>query len=97
MRESIAVIRRESVKFECIADQTEGEARKLSLAKAITFEALAGILEDPKQRAELFRIATGKPRLQVVSDNTVRNEPRESADLDRTLTLLKALLAEKHI
>lgn len=69
----------------------------MNLAKAITFEALAGILEDLKQRAELFRIATGKPRLQVVSDNTVRNEPRESADLDRTLTLLKALLADKHI
>jgi len=95
MRKSIAAFRRESVKFECIADQTEGEARQLNLAKAITFEALAGILEDPKKRAELFRVATGKPRMQVVSDNTAENRPEESGDLDRSLILLKTLLSDK--
>ena len=95
MSENIAAIRRESVKYECIADQTEGEVRKLNLAKAITFEALADILEDPKKRAELFRIATGKPRLQVVSDNTVKDEPEGCMESDRTLVLLKLLMSEK--
>lgn len=36
MSENIAAIRRESVKYECIADQIDGHARMLSLAKAVT-------------------------------------------------------------
>ena len=96
MSENIAAIRRESVKYECIADRTEGEVRRLHLAKAITFEALAGILESPKMRAELLRVATGKPRLQVVSDNTVGEKPERSPASDRALALLQTLLAERH-
>ena len=66
MNTSILAIRRESVKHECIANQTDGDKRRLSLAKAITYEVIAAILEDPEKRAELFKVATGKPSLRLV-------------------------------
>ena len=96
MSETVAAIRRESVKYQCIADQTEGVARRLNLAKAITYEALAGIFEDPEKRAELFRMATGKPKLRLVSDESGRHEAKPPIVLDRVSALLTSLWLDYH-
>lgn len=96
MSENIAAIRRESVKYECIADQTDGDARKLNLAKAITYEAIAGILEDPEKLAELFRIATGKPNLRLVSSETFESASQISSVPDRVSILLESLWSDFH-
>jgi hypothetical protein len=72
MSENIKAIRREGQKYACLAAQTEGETQKAHFVQAVMCDALAGILEDPEKRAELFRIITGKPNLRLV-----RNEPSQ--------------------
>lgn len=96
MSENIAAIRRESAKHECIADQTDGDARRLNLAKAITYETIAGILEDPKKRSELFRIATGKPNLRLVSPGFCEDASQIFPVSDRVLVLLESLSRDPH-
>lgn len=91
MDKSIIAIRRESVKYECIANQAEGDERRLSLAKAITYEAIAAILEDPEKRAELFRVATGKPRLRLVGKMPFEQGSSLINLSDRASVLLESL------
>ena len=66
MSENIQAIRREGQKYACLAAQTEGETQKAHFVQAVICDALAGILEDPEKREELFRIITGKPKLCLV-------------------------------
>lgn len=72
MSKNIQAIRREGQKYACLAAQTEGETQKAHFVQAVMCDALAGILEDPEKRAELFRIITGKPKLRLV-----HNEPSQ--------------------
>lgn len=95
MNENIAAIRRESIKYECIADQVEGDARRLNIAKAITFETLAGILEDPMKRAELFSLATDKPRLKIIPENADVMKLNMSTVSNRVVILLETLYLTK--
>jgi hypothetical protein len=96
MSENIAAIRRESVKYECIADQIEGHARKLSIAKAITYEVVADILEDPEKMEELFRLATGKPNLRLVTTKESGSDLQKSIFPDRVSALLDSLWSDFH-
>lgn len=72
MSKNIQAIRREGQKYACLAAQTEGETQKAHFVQAVMCDALAGILEDPEKRAELFRIIAGKPKLRLV-----HNEPSQ--------------------
>lgn len=91
MNKSVIAIRRESVKHECIADQADGDKRRLNLAKAITYEAIAAILEDPEKRAELFKVATGKPSLRLVGKMPFEEGSSLLNLSDRASVLLESL------